>query len=955
VAREAGQWGLVKQLNLLQPLNTNSVDADIYALDTGGPAILNNGIHRDGGITELYEYTKSIGSNAFVSSNGKVVAISGASVLTGSSLSQSILDSTGVLNSTNYFTKAQLGPQYLDAVVSTSVNAGIPTVLAAACTTTDEIQLTEMTSDGQTILNTESVPAVGARPGVTRIAIARANVLTYASLKATSGLVYSDSTGTVYYWKANTRYVQTMTIDSFSGGFVAYYNGGTVVFSNGAAVAYSTTPFAATTAITFNPGYGAVAGAWIGDAYPNQLDSAATTLALNAVTTSTRCPIFRVGVSAIGAVTTSTLFGTYFNGDGVTITEATFNMADGIVTPYGCSGIATNGGSTAPTYYGVFQSATFLPNDPTGTSPVTWPQLDAPHTMVDIRSYANQIALIAGRVNAVATSMEYGNLINDFSGGSFDADIMAGNIYAGSAKTNLFHPFTWRSMGATRYDGVLIYKLNSGRLVTVTTSTTPRYTELAPGVVAINNMGSYGAIIDLNEQKLYNNYSSYTTGFAFNYTANSSSTMYMKIFNKYSSSLDQGIIYGDTAKIGNMGYPRGWSVYNGPSSTTPGAYQGDCATVATYWTFSDVAVHQGSYVFNANIPPGGDATFSGGGVQMLNATAIATQSYNGSNGYWGYYLFPSSGGSNLLPFKDADVFLLFGTYYAFDGTYIYGVQLSAGSTGTVVGAPVRLAYAIGLRYLCVSEAQAYFYSPYDNAVFSYNGGRSLNKYAEFTKKSLIQSGYYSTRDNALYLVTTDSVLSVREPEDTPSVNTRAIQMTENTLPTYTNIVSTSEGLCFINGTSATIRTYYAGSGTLIKMAYQTGFHAPDDGQTMQIQRILARVYVANKALGTTIQLVHDFMRVDGSTGSESTSISSLYSLVPQTNLYPSTTLYPGYQHGSSPPQNAVWIEWTPPTSNVLASSVGLRHTTSEQKIVLLELFMYYQTSSEVMPLTQITG
>lgn len=362
--------------------------------------------------------------------------------------------------------------------------------------------------------------------------------------------------------------------------------------------------------------------------------------------------------------------------------------------------------------------------------------------------------------------------------------------------------------------------------------------------------------------------------------------------------------------------------------------------MGTYVTRYNIP-HAGVYVFNANVPPGGDATFSNGGIQMLNATAIATPSYNGSNGYWGYYLFPNIGNSNLLPYRTANIFFLHGTCYAFDGTNIYSIYLTNGSTGTVVGTPVKVAYAVGLTFLTVSSTRAYFLSPYDNSVFYFDCGRSFAKLIEFNQMPLIQGGVYNVRDNALYLVTTDSIIAMHEMEDTlddaKTVNVESGQVTENDLPTgwtwATGIAcSTANGVYYIKANAYTIRTYYAGSGTLIPLKYQTAYMAPADGQTMQIQRIVAQVYCSSKLSGT-INLKNNYILADGTSGTDTATITT----VDQNTQ--------GYSR----------INWTPAHSDVLGSSITIEHGSSEQKIVLVELLVYYKPDSEVMPLSPVTS
>jgi hypothetical protein len=492
-----------------------------------------------------------------------------------------------------------------------------------------------------------------------------------------------------------------------------------------------------------------------------------------------------------------------------------------------------------------------------------------------------------------------------------------------AAKNFYFYPMSWR--GPTSTTGTTVYRLNNGDFVAVNSTTTPQIQEIGVGVVSINTLSAWGAIIDLNTQTLYYNYSAYTPSFSMDRAT--TEALYIKIFNKYSSSIDQAQVFANVAKVAPLAGTSlyGWTAWDG----TTGNVYGDFTTSTTAPnTYSLYAPHNQIWYFNSNIPPGGDAVYTGGGIQMLHAAAI--QSPN----YWGYQLFPAGGGSNLLPWVDADVFLLHGTYYAYNNTYIYQISLTNGSSGVVQGAPVAVAYAIGLTYLCVSPNKAYFLSNYDNSVYYFDGGRSLVKLFEANQKPQIQAGAYNVRDNALYLETIDSIITIRD-EQSGAINSEGLQITENDLPSLWSatsyLKSTANGLYFIMGQNIAVRSYYSGL-TLINLDYRTAHYSPAEWKTMQIQRIGGQIWCSlNKNANLTLTLY--YIRVDGTSGSVSAAVDA------------TTRNVDGYSR----------FAWTPSVSNVIAGSVRVQHTSSEQKIVLMELVMYYTDGAEVIPLTEVSA
>ena len=980
------EWGIEQPLPLGAPLNTSVVPLTIFPIDKGGPALANNGVNRDGGIAELYETTTNLGAGqyGYVSSNGipMVVDTVGGNIYSPTATSATSpglypsdtlhpstilypsggfgnVQEIGRMNGSSaptFFNKVQVPATYLDCVVASAPSGGVSTstgytLLAVRLGSNTTLVFEEIDPVTMQIYNSVALVVLNTfnRTGV---AIVRANNLTWASAQTTSGFIYNVGTAVWYHVNGND-YNTAKTTDILQQNFCAYYNGGTTVFSTtyqGVGHIWQNHTAINTWAECVDP-VSSTPGVTMGDFGAYTLAAANTALSLSATTFSKTVPAFWINVSAAGAVTTTTGWssGTYTPAaigsatgglySGATAAAA-FSMVAGIVSPYGCCGTYKDTGTSN---YGNFHTSVSQVNVTTATvQPSAFPQLDIVHKMLVVRSYNNQIALLCGNATGMGDANDCGNLINDFAGGTFGYDIMAGNVYNKTSANYFFYPLSWR--GLTGTTGVTVYKLNNGQFVSVYTSTVPKFSEIIAGVVTMNTLSAWAAIIDLNSQVIHYNYSGYTPSFFFPNSGLTDSTyvQYLKIFDTYSSSIDEGQVYGNynyvapmaTDVNGGKTTPLNWTAWNGQNGNYLGNYV--AYTLGSTSTLATSLVSNGAYIYNANVPPGGDASFVGGGINMLNAVAIQTQ------GYFGYYLFPSGGGSNLLPWKFANVFIIHGIFYASNAEYIYQIILTQGTTGVVQGAPFKVAYAIGMQYLCASPERAYFLSTFDNSIFYFDGGQTLNKLAQFNQKSSILSAVYVVRDNALYMQTLTSLITLREEserfEAESSINVEPTQMTENILPaiftSYSGsyLKATSQGIYFLCGTNYCTRQYSSG-GSIIPLQYNTGYFSPGEFQTFQVGRITGTI-LCTLNLSGTIQIVLNYLLPDGTVGQ-----------VTDTQVMTNRNASGYYRFSYNPSIQGYFM----------AISVGVNHTTIEQKLDLLELLVYYKPDAEVIPLNEFAS
>lgn len=128
-------------------------------------------------------------------------------------------------------------------------------------------------------------------------------------------------------------------------------------------------------------------------------------------------------------------------------------------------------------------------------------------------------------------------------------------------------------------------------------------------------------------------------------------------------------------------------------------------------------------------------------------------------------------------------FRLFGQRYLFDGFTVWLAVFE----GTMYVSRERMAPGTGLSYVGVSATAAFFLSAYDNSLYTFDGGRNLNKGARFNAEAVITRGLWSTRDNALLLECADRFLWVRDAIVTKNLK-KAAQTTLGLYDTIAGIV-----------------------------------------------------------------------------------------------------------------------------------------------------------------------
>jgi hypothetical protein len=511
--------------------------------------------------------------------------------------------------------------------------------------------------------------------------------------------------------------------------------------------------------------------------------------------------------------------------------------------------------------------------------------------------------------------------INDIGASGYSTDIKSGNIFNGSSTgyAGCFVPPEYRSeisAGNTNGAGI-IYKTNSGNFVYVQFASGASFInpqEISKGVVKLNSCIGNAQIIDTNYYNTYNNYSGAGLPFYFNYTNSTSSLAYCRLYNAYSSSLDYGLLYADPS-ITNI---NAWPLFDYFTNKQfdsilwngiTGAYVCNIGStgIESGAAFSYLIPQYGSYIYNQNVPPGNDAIYwaNGYGITMPFSSAVQTPDYAG------YML------GNLLPTsKYKNFFTLKGNYYVYDGSQIYLLPYSNGVGSVLNQVPQPLVNPYGLQYLTASCDYAFFLDTFDNSIWLYSGARAITKGPVFCQKAAIQAGWYNDYDNALYLQTANSIITVRDDQ----------YVMENPLPYSSgtwNTFNTNLGVYYVQGNQIILRTYEnVTNSSLIPLNYQTGFLGLQSSSLIMVDRIKFRLNCGS-GLTSTLNLTWNWITQDSS-GMDISTINT---------------------SGQSP-SGYFTYEWLVPDKQVTQFSVGIQDISGIQKLVILDIDVYITYVSE---------
>lgn len=166
-----------------------------------------------------------------------------------------------------------------------------------------------------------------------------------------------------------------------------------------------------------------------------------------------------------------------------------------------------------------------------------------------------------------------------------------------------------------------------------------------------------------------------------------------------------------------------------------------------------------SYTLTTYIYPVAIGTFVEN-VNYIQPTVLleenyAVQLYMTDNHLFAFYLY-----ANRI-FNGSNVFTIYGSNYYYDGQAIYFI-----GKGSNYSSNEFVCYALGLKFLANSGAEAFFYSDFEKRIFIFTGSNTMQPADLLSSVGLITDAMFSSKEQMLYLLTDDNRVVIRSTTDT---------------------------------------------------------------------------------------------------------------------------------------------------------------------------------------------
>lgn len=304
-------------------------------------------------------------------------------------------------------------------------------------------------------------------------------------------------------------------------------------------------------------------------------------------------------------------------------------------------------------------------------------------------------------------------------------------------------------------------------------------------------------------------------------------------------------------------------------------YSGTAATPATI-TLNSVWRADGQAVTGTSLLTGFQNQLSALGTTYIANTAlvplplgvryqgytIGTNSSATSSAFGETYLTAGYQGTTLTSEWDGYIlgnqlamnsvsFALFNVPYLFDGKYIYRLTINNGGVQVPL---TTMARADGLVYMTTSSNVAFFFDPFDNSIWAFDGGATLSKIKRLDGFGAIQNGNFSPYENTLLVNTENSLVTMRD--GIWSAIPKSALMTPDGLESSMRLYDTTVGTVFGNSFNWWRYQYYNPDATgvttpitgftqtvsTVGLNIQTGFIGPNTNRRMVLNAVVFEVY-----------------------------------------------------------------------------------------------------------------
>ncbi len=230
------------------------------------------------------------------------------------------------------------------------------------------------------------------------------------------------------------------------------------------------------------------------------------------------------------------------------------------------------------------------------------------------------------------------------------------------------------------------------------------------------------------------------------------------------------------------------------------------------------------YVPTTVIPyPIGQDIKSGGLVNNNESVLVLNKEYDG------YSI------GNELPGVFQASFILFGNTYIYDGLSIYITNIQ----NNIVTGYEKVCDAFGLQYIATTPEQIWFLSSFDNSLYTFNGGRNVQKSMGFINMDTINNGVYNSKENTLFLDATNHFITIRDGQITQIEK----------LGTQTNVVlySTQNGIIVANNSKSWQYTLLPTlTSTPVPFSWQSGYYGLKLNEKCILSEMIVTIYDVNK-------------------------------------------------------------------------------------------------------------
>jgi hypothetical protein len=211
-------------------------------------------------------------------------------------------------------------------------------------------------------------------------------------------------------------------------------------------------------------------------------------------------------------------------------------------------------------------------------------------------------------------------------------------------------------------------------------------------------------------------------------------------------------------------------------------------------------------------------------------------------------------------------FVLYSQPYLFDGKNIFKIAVNNGGISVPITPLVR---GDGLVFLTTSFEYAFFYSTFDNSIWTFNGGYTLGKFKRLDGMGAIQNGNFNAFNNTLTLITSQFI--TQYVDGVWSAMPRPSLMIPDGSESVVRLYDTINGTVMGN-TFNWFRYTYFNKGiiasstlngiitteTVAPLNYQTSFIGPDENRRMVLSAITFSIYNEAKSATNVVVTVRGY-------------------------------------------------------------------------------------------------